>query len=87
MAEMIFKTDCQKEREARDRAIYDDYNSLMAVKGQSKMMVIQHLMGKYNVHSMGTIYVILKRVEESLKTQEVIKLGLTALKQKEDEEI
>ena len=23
MAEMIFKTDCQKEREARDRAIYD----------------------------------------------------------------
>lgn len=87
MAEMIFKTDCQKEREARDRAIYDDYNSLMAVKGQSKMMVIQHLMGKYNVHSMGTIYVILKRVEESLKTEEVIKLGLTALKQKEDEEI
>lgn len=71
MAEMIFKTDCQKEREARDRAIYDDYNSLMAVKGQSKMMVIQHLMGKYNVHSMGTIYVILKRVEESLKTEEV----------------
>lgn len=71
MAEMIFKTDCQKEREVRDRAIYDDYNSLMAVKGQSKMMVIQHLMGKYNVHSMGTIYVILKRVEESLKTEEV----------------
>lgn len=35
------------------------------------MMVIQHLMGKYNVHSMGTIYVILKRVEESLKTEEV----------------
>lgn len=44
---------------------------MMAVKGQSKMMVIQHLMGKYNVHSMGTIYVILKRVEESLKTEEV----------------
>lgn len=71
MAEMIFKTDCQKEREARDKAIYDDYNHLMGVKGQSKMMVIQHLMGKYNVHSMGTIYVILRRVEESLKEEKV----------------
>ena len=71
MAEMIFKTDCQKEREARDKAIYDDYNRLMEVKGQSKMMVIQHLMDKYNVHSMGTIYVILRRVEESLKEEEV----------------
>lgn len=68
---MIFKTDCQKEREARDKAIYDDYNRLMEVKGQSKMMVIQHLMGKYNVHSMGTIYVILRRVEDSLKEEEV----------------
>lgn len=67
---MIFKTDCQKEREARDKAIYDDYNRLMEVKGQSKMMVIQHLMGKYNVHSMGTIYVILRRVEDSLKEEE-----------------
>ncbi len=71
MEEVIFKTDCQKEREARDKAIYDDYNSLMAVKGQSKMMVIQHLMGKYNVHSMGTIYVILRRVEENLNPKEV----------------
>lgn len=68
---MIFKTDCQKEREARDKAIYDDYNRLMEVNGQSKMMVIRHLMGKYNVHSMGTIYVILRRVEESLKEEEV----------------
>lgn len=71
MEEVIFKTDCRKEREARDKAIYDEYTSLMAVKGQSKMMVIQHLMGKYGVHSMGTIYVILKRVEESLKAEEV----------------
>lgn len=71
MAEMIFKTDCQKERESRDKAIFDDYNRLMSVKGQSKIMVIRHLMCKYNVHSMGTIYVILRRVEESLKTEEV----------------
>ncbi len=71
MAEIIFKTDCQKEREARDKAIFDDYNSLMSVKGQSKMMVIRHLMGKYNVHSIGTIYVILRRVEDNIRTKEV----------------
>lgn len=71
MGNLVFKTDCQKEREARDRAIYDEFHSLMEVKGQSKTMVFQHLMGKYNVHSMGTIYIILRRVKESLKGKEV----------------
>lgn len=71
MAEMIFKTDCQREREARDKAIFDDYNRLMGGEGQSKMMVYQHLMDKYSVHSMGTIYNILRRVEDSLKGEEV----------------
>lgn len=69
MQEIVFKTDCQREREERDRAIFDDYNSLMAVKGQRKLMVIQHLMKKYKVHAIGTIYVILRRVGESLKDE------------------
>ena len=67
----IFKTDCQKERAKRDLAIYNEYNELMSVEGQSKTLVVAHLMKKYNVHSQGTIYVIRRRVEERLKEQEV----------------
>lgn len=67
MKPMIFKTPCQEEREARDLAIYNEYNELMSVKGQSKTLVMEHLMKKYGVHSIGTIYVIRRRVEERLK--------------------
>lgn len=66
----IFKTDCQREREERDLAIFNEYNELMSVEGQSKMLVTEHLMKKYGVHSQGTIYVIRRRVEEMLKKQE-----------------
>lgn len=66
----IFKTDCQKEREKRDLAIYNEYNEMMSLDGQSRTLVIQHLMKKYGVHSQGTIYVIRRRVEEMLKKQE-----------------
>lgn len=67
----IFKTDCQREREKRDLAIYNEYAELMSVEGQSKTLVTEHLMKKYNIHSQGTIYVIRRRVEEKLKTKEV----------------
>ena len=67
----IFKTDCQMEREKRDLAIYNEYTELMSVKGQSKTLVTEHLMKKYNIHSQGTIYVIRRRIEEKLKTKEV----------------
>lgn len=66
----IFKTDCRKEREARDRAIYNEYNALMSVKGQSSTLVTQHLMKKYNIHSTGTIYVIRRRVAANINEQE-----------------
>lgn len=36
METMIFKTPCQTERETRDLAIYNEYNALIAVEGQSK---------------------------------------------------
>jgi hypothetical protein len=68
----IFKTDCQKEREKRDLAIYNEYNEMMSVDGQSRTLVTQHLMKKYGVHSQGTIYVIRRRVEEMLKKQEEV---------------
>lgn len=70
MEEKVFKTQCQTEREARDLAIYNEYNDLMSVKGQSKTVVMEHLMSKYGIHSIGTIYVIRRRVEERLNGQE-----------------
>ena len=54
MEAKVFKTQCQTEREARDLAIYNEYNDLMSVKGQSKTVVMEHLMNKYGIHSIGT---------------------------------
>ena len=71
MEAKVFKTLCQTEREARDLAIYNEYNSLMTVEGQSKTVVTEHLMKKYGIHSQGTIYLIRRRVEERLKSKEV----------------
>lgn len=70
METKVFKTQCQTEREARDMALYNEYNELMSVKGQSKTVVMEHLMNKYGIHSVGTIYIIRRRVEERLNKQE-----------------
>ncbi len=66
----VFKTECQAEREKRDLAIYNEYNELAAVEGQSRTLITEHLMRKYGIHSSGTIYVIRKRVEERLNRKE-----------------
>ena len=69
METMLFKTDCKAKREARDLAIYNEYNELIAIEGQSKTLVTEHLMKKYDIHSAGTIYIIRQRVEERLKRE------------------
>lgn len=66
----VFKTECQAEREKRDLAIYNEYNELVSVEGQSRTLVTEHLMKKYGIHSSGTIYVIRKRVGERLNRKE-----------------
>ena len=71
MEKIILKTPCQAEREARDLDIYNDYQALIASEGQSKVMAKDFLCKKYGIHSQGTIYVILKRVEQRLKAQNV----------------
>lgn len=64
-----FKTPCQVEREARDLEIYNEYNSLTSDGSKSKVMVKEFLCKKYGIHSQGTIYVILKRVEQRLQEE------------------
>lgn len=71
MKEVIPKmTKCQTARMERDLAIFNEYNKLASVSGQSKTEVNKYLMQKYNVSSEGTIYVIRKRVEKRLKKEE-----------------
>lgn len=70
MNEVISKmTDCQLARQERDLAIYNEYNELISIEGQSKTRVTEYLMKKYDIHSSGTIYVIRERVEKRLKQE------------------
>lgn len=60
------KTQLQEQREARDLAIYNEYRHLVSNPEQSKGEVIKFLMEKYDLHSNGTVYVILKRVHNRI---------------------
>lgn len=64
------KTALQEEREARDLTIFNEYNDLVSIEGQSRTEVNKYLMQKYNIHSTGTLYAILKRAEKRNKAQE-----------------
>lgn len=66
---LILRTQCQIEREERDLAVYNEYQKLMEVEGQSKVASHEYLCKKYGIHSQGTIYVILRRVEKRLKKE------------------
>jgi hypothetical protein len=70
MVTQVFKTEYQRERERRDLELYRDYEQLISVEGQSKTLVTEHLMKKYNIHSAGTVYAIRKRVEARLQQKE-----------------
>lgn len=64
------KTPLQEEREARDLAIYEEYNVLAANPQQSRVALNEYFMGKYNIRSTGTLYTILKRVRTKLQEGE-----------------
>lgn len=59
----IFKPDGRAWREKRDLALYEEYTRLMSVEGQGRVGVNEFLMQKFNIHSQGTIYAIIKRVK------------------------
>ena len=61
------RTQCQIERDRRDKALYADYVAMTSVEGSAKTVVVDALMKKYNIHSPATIYVIRDRVEAAMK--------------------
>lgn len=73
MKGLVFKTAFQKEKEARDRAIYDDFIKMSAIKGASRTAVVAHLMEKYNVHSTTGIYAPVRRVKKELEEKQTKK--------------
>lgn len=70
METVLLKTPLQLEREKRDTAIYKEWNELTAQPGASRISVAKHLMSKYNIYSLGTIYTIKARMERKLKEKE-----------------
>lgn len=64
-----FKTELQKQREERDMKIYLEFEEMRRVPGSSKTEVARHLMTKYGLYSLGTIYTIHKRVEARIKLE------------------
>ncbi|MDR0864999.1 MAG: hypothetical protein LBO74_08715 [Candidatus Symbiothrix sp.] len=67
MDKSVIKTEYQLEKEARELAIYNDWNELMEQPGAMASAVETHLMKKYNIHAKSTIWFSRKRTEERLK--------------------
>ena len=65
----VLRTELQERRRKRDMAIYSEYEQMMSVPGQSSTEVAKLLMRKYDINSLGTIYVIRKRVEKRLQEE------------------
>lgn len=64
---MMFQTEFQREKEARDMQIYQEYITLTAEPGAAATKVQEFLMKKYGIHSFSTLWAIRKRVEAKLQ--------------------
>ena len=67
--QQTFKTELQKQREERDMKIYLEFEEMRSVLESSKTEVARHLMSKYGLYSVGTIYTIHKRVATRLRLE------------------
>ena len=65
----VLRTKLQERRRKRVMAIYSEYEEMMKVPGQSSTEVAKRLMQKYDINSLGTIYVIRKRVAKRLQEE------------------
>lgn len=65
---MTLKTKHQQITEAREAAIYKEWNRLRANPNSMKTAIAEALMEKYGIYSRATVYQIVKRVEKRMKT-------------------
>lgn len=69
MEQQKIKTEFRMRKEARELAIYDEYNSLMAQPGAMATAIDRYLTRKYGFGSESTIWLIRKRVEKRLREE------------------
>jgi hypothetical protein len=69
MSKADLKTDFQLKKEAKELAIYNEWNELMKQPEAMATAVDKFIMEKYSVFSKSTIWFIRKRVEERLKAE------------------
>jgi hypothetical protein len=69
MSKSVLKTDYQLEKEAKELAIYEEWNELIKQPGSMATAVGDYLMNKHNIFSRSTIWFIRKRVEKRLKAE------------------
>jgi len=59
-----YRTDTQIKREQTDSRLYAAYMQIMNEPGEkSKQKVYQELMEKFDIHSISTIYIMIKRAK------------------------
>ena len=63
------QTPFRKEKEAREKTIYEEYNRMMGEPGAQATAVNDFIMKKYGIYSVSTLYNIRKRVESQLKAE------------------
>lgn len=56
MATKVLKTKFRTEMEARDSAIYDEWEKLSKQPGTMKMAIYDHLLKKYGLHAKASIW-------------------------------
>jgi hypothetical protein len=64
-----FKTKFVLEKEAKDRAVYNEWNELMAQPGAMSGAVGKYLCEKYGIYRTDTIRVIVSRVRKRLEAE------------------
>jgi hypothetical protein len=66
---MTLKTDYRIKKEAKEMAIYNEFQKLAANPENAIKKINQYLMKKYDINAEGTIWNIRKRVEKRLNIQ------------------
>jgi hypothetical protein len=59
----------QQQKASRELAIYEDYKKAVEA-GSYKTDATRSIMEKYGIKSIGTVYIIRKRVEQRLKLEQ-----------------
>lgn len=67
--EKILKSPFRIAKEAKELAIYKEYESLINEEGAMAGSITQHLMKKHKIHARSTIWFIRNRVGKRLKEE------------------